>query len=77
MNQEYSVTTQRTKFYDGDYQEYTQCYEYSTWEDALKKYEDEVREQSYHISTLNNVKVDLVIKMARKERVQYRVKISN
>lgn len=77
MKQEYTVSINKISHYDLEYREMSVCFEHNTWEEALKEYTRQVASESAHASTLNSVRTDIVITMAHKTSIQYRVRIAN
>lgn len=77
MKQNFSVSLSKTSWNNGDFKESTFVWEYYSFDEAKKKYDEEVAETSVHIATLTFVKVDAVIKMSLETETLYRVKISN
>jgi poly-D-alanine transfer protein DltD len=73
----YNVTSSKTTFWKGEWEEKSHCWEYETFQEAHDKYEKLVTEHSVHVGTLTHVKVDQEIKMCFKTQIQYRVRISN
>lgn len=77
MKQEYTVSIKKISHFDLEYREMSVCFEYNTWEEALKSYASNVASESAHASTLCTVRTDIVITMAHKTSIQYRVRIAN
>lgn len=77
MTHDYSVSIRKISYYDLDYKEMSVCLEYKTWEEAQESYAKHVASESAHASTLNSVRTDIVVTMARKNSIQYRVRIAN
>jgi hypothetical protein len=77
MEKNYSVAIAKTSFYNGEYKQMSVCFEYFTFDDAYTKYKESVADESAHVSTLNSVRSNVTITMARCETIEYRINLYN
>jgi hypothetical protein len=77
MEFNFSVAVNKTSYYNNEYKTLNLCWEYSTFDEAYEKYKEEVASESAHASTLNSIRTNIIITMAHKSNIEYRLSVNN
>lgn len=79
MNNNYSVSVNKTTFIDGTYKQTSRVLEIPTdsYLTAYDEYQKMVLKHAEHVAELTFVKLDVVIQLASGDKILNRIKLSN